>query len=564
MPPLDPHQQPVAGTVYAPDGAALPADPARAALARRVIRDALFLGVSASALLHEGPGGIGVPIWVALLLASLVALVWRAEGRIGREPGAWLAGALLFATLHGLDDGGFLAFLDVVATLGCLIMVGVAITGMPVPGLLAARVRDLAASGLRAVRHATTWAVPLVLRDADWSGVGRALSSRGGGASVRAVLLTLPLVIVFGALLRSADPMFASLVALPTIDAEMVLSYLLIGGVFAWISAGWLRGVIVEPETPRLERPLRLPALGAIEIGTALGAVSLLFATFVLVQLRWMFGGEAVVRATTGLGFAEYARRGFFELVWVALLTLPLLLGIDGLTPRTDTRARGRFRLLGRVLLVLLAAVVASALGRMGLYVRYYGLSIDRLYATAFMVWIAIVLAWLAATVLRDRARPFAAGMVVSALLVLAALHALRPDAFVARHNLARGPLAVATATGAVRERPVDLDYLASLGASAVPVVVSAVLRAPTQTPAQVRMRCDAAQTLLESWGSDDWLAARHPERIERRARAYDWRLWNPSRQSARATVRTNEAALQRSCVTARGEFRGDRWIATQ
>ncbi|HYD51035.1 MAG TPA: hypothetical protein VEA99_00355, partial [Gemmatimonadaceae bacterium] len=75
---------------------------------------------------------------------------------------------------------------------------------------------------------------------------------------------------------------------------------------------------------------------------------------------------------------------------------------------------------------------------------------------------------------------------------------------------------------------------------------------------------CDAAQTLLESWGSDDWLAARHPERIERRARAYDWRLWNPSRQSARATVRTNEAALQRSCVTARGEFRGDRWIATQ
>ena len=53
---------------------------------------------------------------------------------------------------------------------------------------------------------------------------------------------------------------------------------------------------------------------------------------------------------------------------------------------------------------------MASALGRMGLYVHYYGLSMDRLFATVFMFWLAIVFAWFGVTVLRGRMRDFAAG----------------------------------------------------------------------------------------------------------------------------------------------------------
>lgn len=520
----------------------------RARLARRVLRDALLLGASASALLHEGPGGIAFPLWVALLVATLVVLVRQRPDHLSREAGLWLATAVLFATLHATGDAELLSVLDVLATLAALILAGATLVGAELRSILVARVRDVLAAPFRAVGDAVTGIVPLALRDADWTSLGRRVSGPGLGAAARAALLTLPLLLVFGALFRSADPMFAALVRLPAIDVERVWSHLLIGGFFAWISAGWLRGIVVDAAAPRAERPLRLPALGRVEVFTVLGALGALFAAFVLVQLRWMFGGEGVVRATTGLGYAEYARRGFFELLWVAILTLPVLLGFDALVPRDDAPARRGFRVLGRVVLALLAVVVTSALGRMALYVGFYGLSLDRLYATAFMAWVAIVLAWLAVTVLRDRPRTFAAGMTISAPLVLLALHALRPDLLVARYNLARTTPVVASSTE-YRERPVDLGYLAGLGAGAVPAVLPAVLRAPAATPEQARTRCEAARTMLRAWGTDAWVGAHHPALLRARRGEYDWRRWNPSRDRARETVRAREAELDATCA---------------
>ena len=43
-----------------------------------------------------------------------------------------------------------------------------------------------------------------------------------------------------------------------------------------------------------------------------------------IVQLRYLFGGAALVHVTAGLTYAQYARRGFFELVTVAALLLAL------------------------------------------------------------------------------------------------------------------------------------------------------------------------------------------------------------------------------------------------
>ena len=62
--------------------------------------------------------------------------------------------------------------------------------------------------------------------------------------------------------------------------------------------------------------PLRL---GAVEAATILLVVDALFAIFVTLQLAWLFGGRDTL-AMTGLTYAEYARRGFFDLVIVAVL----------------------------------------------------------------------------------------------------------------------------------------------------------------------------------------------------------------------------------------------------
>jgi hypothetical protein len=168
-----------------------------------------------------------------------------------------------------------------------------------------------------------------------------------------------------------------------------------------------------------------------------------LFAVFVAVQSR-----EAIAH----VGYAEYARHGFFELVAVSVLVLPVLLAANGLAPSRIVRV------LSAVLIALELAVAAAAIDRLWLYQERYGLTELRIYATGVVVWLAAVFLWLCLTTLRERGR-FAVGAVALGFAATLALNVLDPDALIARVNLARPH--------------VDAAYLASLSDDALPTLLA-------------------------------------------------------------------------------------------
>jgi hypothetical protein len=169
--------------------------------------------------------------------------------------------------------------------------------------------------------------------------------------------------------------------------------------------------------------------------------------------------------------------------------------------------------------------------------VQYYGLTLDRFYPLVFMGWIAIVLVWLALTVLRGRGRPFAAGAVTSGLAILLLLTVLVPDVVVARVNVARAATRVSGGLPAL-----DLRHLTSLGADAAPIAVSAVLSARPSAPSldagrsPETDRCSAATQLLRRWGGMG---------RSRDAREGGWRAWNRGEAMATRIVSANAPALR-------------------
>ena len=66
--------------------------------------------------------------------------------------------------------------------------------------------------------------------------------------------------------------------------------------------------------------------LGVVETSIVLGLINLLFLSFVIIQVPYLFGGIELVQNTPDFKLAEYARRGFGELVAVTALVLPILL----------------------------------------------------------------------------------------------------------------------------------------------------------------------------------------------------------------------------------------------
>jgi hypothetical protein len=288
-------------------------------------------------------------------------------------------------------------------------------------------------------------------------------------------------------------------------DGQDIALHLFLALVYAWLIGGSLREMLLAPLRPAAgpSRGLALH-MGLVEVTILLGSVDLLFLVFVVLQLPYLFGGAVQVAQ---LGYSEYARRGFFELVWVAGLTLPLLLVAHWLLRLAPRSAQRVYRALAATLVALLFVVMASAVQRMQLYVTDFGLTELRVQASAFMGWIAVVLVWFVATVLRDRRQQFAFGALVSAFLFVGALDVLNPDDLIVRTNARIQHL---TTPGIFDARP-----FASFSPDATPAIVGSLPALDT----------DHQQWALQQLATQG-------------SQPSDWRAFNVSRARAHASLR--------------------------
>jgi hypothetical protein len=279
------------------------------------------------------------------------------------------------------------------------------------------------------------------------------------GPIVRGVGIAAPLLVVLAALLASADAVFASFLQLP--DVGSVPSHLLLLAMGAWLVVGLVRAADATQAEPFPARPTRL---GVVEAAIVLGGVAAVLAAFAVSQVVATTSfGDRVLREA-GLTYADHARRGFFQLLAVAALTLVVLLAV-----RAGTGHDVRLAALGVGVVALTLVVVWVSVSRLGAYEDAYGLTLLRLASTWFAWWIAAVFVALAvrlAGVARDR-HWFVGAAGALALVWLVVWNLASPDALVARHDLHR--------------TDADLTYLAGLSSDAVPVIVQAL---PTVDPA--------------------------------------------------------------------------------
>jgi len=515
-----------------------PAPAVSPSVARTTLTTAVLLGASADALMHDGPGGVGLAMWITFLAVNAVVLFSRARHAPSRQAFLWLSAAVMFSLGLAWRNSGTLQAFDFLAMLFALGMAAISVRD-PGAALFARRMRDTLLTGIDAAANVAFGVLPLAFREA--------LTSESGGkalshfrAFVRPALIAGAALLIFGALLRDADPIFASWINIP-FDFATIVSHVIVTGFFAWVVAGWARGSLAENVTPRRSTASLPIQLGAADITAALGTLSVLFAAFVASQIGWLFGGEEFLQARTGLTAASYARQGFFQMVWVVTLVVPILVGTRAaLAPEGGRALARRHTLLSLPVVALLGAIIVSAMLRMKMYVHYYGLTTERFYPAVFMLWLATVIVWLAVTVLRDWGRPFVGGAVISALTFLAALNVVDPDAIVAGVNLSR---AARVAPGT--EPGLDLQHLATLEGRGMPLAIDAVVNANVANPTgalpnpAIVHRCVASRILVERWGPQSG------PRLHA-ARTGSWRYWNADDAAAFRAFDAHSAELQK------------------
>ena len=261
-------------------------------------------------------------------------------------------------------------------------------------------------------------------------------------AVARGLVVAVPLALIFAVLFASADPVFARAVG-NVLGFRIDLGGLP-GRILFVVAAGWLAAGVVSVSArgiPAFEgaslgaasRTAPTPdtrVLGLPEALVILVLVDLVIALFVGLQFAYLFGG----RAANGMAYADYARRGFFELVAAACLSSVVVIVLESTVVR-----RTRPYLAALIALIALTGVVlGSAALRLRLYQDAYGWTELRLYVLAAIVTIGLGLAAMAALVLADRSRWIPHTLAVLGVCSLVALNLVAPAAFVASQNVAR------------------------------------------------------------------------------------------------------------------------------
>ncbi len=441
---------------------------------QKIVGAGLVIGLIFNWLFYGKPLGVSLLVFVMLLLVALVAFT-RMEGVTAVRRNLWLVLPLLFfATMAFVRANPFLTFLNVVATLVLLAYLVFYYTAGRVEtiSLLGAFALPVRVAGLSTIQTGKT-----VQEEAkQGSRLPRTKRNRQIVPVLRGGLLALPLLIVFTALFATADLVFASMVErlfdwnLPNMVPLIWQTFWAI--VVAWLVAGGLFIAIKRANQTTIEdhswlekasamTPL-VVSIGFVEMVTILILVISLFFLFIGVQFTYLFGGLANI-SRTGFTFAEYARRGFFELVVAAVFTLLLLIGLNWLTRRESKRQIKVFNWLATVLIGCVLLLLTAAFYRMGLYEAAYGYTELRLYVYLFMLWLGALLLWFVGT-LWVRPYRFAIGLIAVVIGFVATINLINPDAFIVKQNLAHYQ-----ETG-----DLDMFYLTTLSADAVPQLMNA------------------------------------------------------------------------------------------
>jgi hypothetical protein len=382
--------------------------------------------------------GLGVTLFT-VILCGMVLIYLKAAGLHQTKTGIALLGLiLLFAANFSLFDGIFIKLLDFIFLSLCFVYWVCVSTGM--------RLEEKISIYLLSDMLRQLFVMPFYNFTGCFGGVRQVFSKTKKGKGVLSgllgILLFLPILILVVTLLSDADAAFESLISrLQFSLSENVVENLadLILGVPV---ACYLFGLVYGDSHKRLPSAVTIDTVDRnvrnfrfapeVTVYSALTALSLIYVVFFLAQTSYLFSAfrDSLPDSMT---YAEYARRGFFELCTVSGINL----GVIATAHLIVKRERIRFlKTETAVLCIFTLMLIATAMSKMGMYISYYGLTRLRVFTS----WFMIVLLLLFVVILLRQFRDFNGTRIAAAgcICLFLVLSFGNMDGMIAKYNIDR------------------------------------------------------------------------------------------------------------------------------
>lgn len=211
-----------------------------------------------------------------------------------------------------------------------------------------------------------------------------------------------------------------------------------------------------------LKTAVKIQIVPAITAFTAIIPVLFLYVVFFISQWDYYISGFTGI-LPKNFSYAEYAREGFFQLCTVAVINFIILLCVILFMRRKENKKSILLKILSLLISVFTLILISTALSKMFLYIKYYGLTHKRIYATWLMTVLAIIFLLIILYQFLTKIKVTAVCACV-AIVLFGMLALSNVDARIAQYNVKQYK------EGALPS--VDLWELYDLGYAAVPSIV--------------------------------------------------------------------------------------------
>ena len=258
-------------------------------------------------------------------------------------------------------------------------------------------------------------------------------SRKGFGKALIGALCALPVAAVAVTLLVKADGAFEALTVTLLENSFLLLVKIGLGlfaGVFVIAFALGMRKT--EPQPRKDPTPGRLDAVYAAAF-TAVLCVCYCF--YLFSQLAYFFDAfRGMLPEGYEISFSDYARQGFFELCWIAGINFAVVFAVLGLTKPRNGKPHPALKGTCTFICLFTLVVIATAVAKMVMYIKEYGMTQLRVRTGLFMCFIVAVFVALSLRLYWQRVRVLRVALLGAAVTLLV-LGAGNDDAFIARYN---------------------------------------------------------------------------------------------------------------------------------
>ncbi len=251
----------------------------------------------------------------------------------------------------------------------------------------------------------------------------------------KGIVISVPLVIVLLMLLSGADEVFNYYLSniWDYINIKNIYDFVIrvIIAIAVMFLVYGLNYTLSATKVKKINNKSFNKTFNATTIVTILASIILIYLVFTKIQVSYLYLNKEL---PVGVTSSDYARKGFFQLVFLVVINLIMIISIKVKTIVNSSKANNILNTFYSIITVLTMNMGVAAIYKMNLYIGEFGYTRLRVLVQSFTVFLCISLFFLLLFIWREK--NLFKSIAIVAMAIYLALNYANIDNFIAKENI--------------------------------------------------------------------------------------------------------------------------------